>query len=83
MRQQNWMKSFRSQRRLDFTISQNVSSAGGAEAGEKGGMRQAWGPVQSFQPPHCVGPMVRGDRGPRGSGGGGSQGSPQGHPGDM
>lgn len=28
MRQQNWMKSFRSQSRLDFTISQKVSSAG-------------------------------------------------------
>lgn len=27
MRQQNWMKSFRSQSRLDLTISQNVSSA--------------------------------------------------------
>lgn len=28
VRQQNWMKSFRSQSRLDLTISQNVSSAG-------------------------------------------------------
>lgn len=27
VRQQNWMKSFRSQSRLDFTISQKVSSA--------------------------------------------------------
>lgn len=31
MRQQNWMKSFRSQSRLDFTISQKVSSAGTQE----------------------------------------------------
>lgn len=28
VRQQNWIKSFRSQSRLDFTISQKVSSAG-------------------------------------------------------
>lgn len=35
VRQQNWMKSFRSQSRLDFTISQKVSSAGNRKG--KGG----------------------------------------------
>lgn len=37
VRQQNWIKSFRSQSRLDFTISQKVSSAGNREG--KGGVR--------------------------------------------
>ena len=36
VRQQNWMKSFRSQSRLDFTISQNVSSAGHQRGRERG-----------------------------------------------
>lgn len=43
MRQQNWMKSFRSQSRLDLTISQNVSSAGFPQR-RKGGTGQMWGP---------------------------------------
>lgn len=37
VRQQNWMKSFRSQSRLDFTISQKVSSAGHGKG--RGGIR--------------------------------------------
>ena len=45
VRQQNWMKSFRSQSRLDLTISQNVSSAGFPQRRKEGQVRhggQTW-----------------------------------------
>lgn len=49
VRQQNWMKSLRSQSRLDFTISQKVSSAG--VPGERRETGQSWVPVHPTVPP--------------------------------
>lgn len=74
VRQQNWMKSLRSQSRLDFTISQKVSSAG--VPGERRETGQSWVPVHPTVPP------LMGGGGRTGSEGG-NRGSPRSHPCDV
>lgn len=65
VRQQNWMKSFRSQSRLDLTISQNVSSAGFPQRRKEGQVRrggQTWllPAPHSRRQPSAVTPTVTG-----------------------
>lgn len=50
------MKSFRSQSRLDLTMSQKVSSAG-APAGKRGETHQTLGLLRLFQSNHFAGPQ--------------------------
>ena len=54
VRQQNWMKSLRSQSRLDLTISQKVSSAGPPGRREEGHVRFG-GQLGLFPSPHSAG----------------------------
>ena len=65
VRQQNWMNSFRSQSRLDLTISQNVSSAGFPERRKEGQVSrggQTWllPAPHSRRQPSAVTPVVTG-----------------------
>lgn len=57
VRQQNWMKSLRSQSRLDLTISQKVSSAGPPGRRKEGHVRFG-GQIGLFPSPHSAGDIV-------------------------